>query len=323
MISRPCPLRRFARAAAIAFIVAAGAGVGWWLVVDTDREMRSQVLIQAQVAAAVINSEAVQSLTGTDADAASPNYLKLKGQLASIRAADPKCRFVYLLGQKADGRVFFFVDSEPVGSAEESPPGQPYQEISPADLQVFRTETACVTGPAKDRWGTWVTALVPLHDLRSNRLTAVLGMDIDARDWAWNVASRAAFPHGALLILSLSLLAGILMALTSAARAARRPGPHPSPTGQDRSTVPAMAAAFTLPRLLIGMAGLSVAFLAVVLYQTIHWSHRHIDQTAQKQAALAVAFNAALRNYIAEHVRPELEKRVRPGEFILEAMSTS
>lgn len=323
IISRPCPLRRFARAAAIVFIVAAGAGVGWWLVVDTDREMRSQVLIQAQVAAAVINPEAVQSLTGTDADAASPTYLKLKEQLASIREADPKCRFVYLLGQKADGRVFFFVDSEPVGSPEESPPGQPYQEISAADLQVFRTETACVTGPTKDRWGTWITALVPLHDLRSNRLTAVLGVDIDARDWAWNVASRAAFPNGVLLILSLGLLAAILMALTSAARAARRPGPHPSPTGQERSTVPAMAEAFTLPRLLIGMAALSVAFLAVVLYQTIHWSRKHIDQTAQKQAALAVAFNAALRDYIAEHVRPEMEKRVRPGEFIPETMSTS
>lgn len=323
MKSLSFPNLRHARAAAIALIVAAGAGIGWWLIVDTDRAMRSQVLSQAQVAAGAINLESVQSLTGTDADAASPTYRELKEQLASIRAADPKCRFVYLLGQKADGRVFFFADSEPAGSPEESPPGQAYQEISPADLQVFRTKTARVTGPAKDRWGTWVTALVPLHDLRTNRLTAVLGMDIDARDWTWTVASRTAFPNGVLLTLSLSLLTAILLALTSARRGSGAPGVHRTETPQEPCTVPALAEAFTLPRLLIGMAALSVAFLAVVLYQTIHWSRKHIDQTAQKQAALAVAFNAALRDYIAEHVRPEMEKRVRPGEFIPEAMSTS
>ncbi len=310
-------------AAAITLIVAGGTALGWWLVVETDQELRSQILLQARTAAGAINAEALQALNGSENDAASAQYRILKKQLASIREADPKCRFVYLMGQKSDGRVFFFADSEPAGSPDESPPGQIYQEISPEDRDIFRTKTARVTGPASDRWGTWVTALVPLNDPMSGRLTAVLGMDVDARDWNRNVAARAAFPNGVLLLLSLCLLAAITIALSAARRNAGRSGASLIATASEAPTAPTLAEKLTMSRLLLGMGLLGVAFLAVVLYQTTHWSWEHINRTAQHEAALAVALNSALRDYVAEHIRPELEKRVQSGEFIPEAMSSS
>jgi len=310
-------------ATAIALIVACGAGLGWLLIVETDRALRSQVLLQARLVAGAINAEALRTLSGTEDGAASPQYRLLKEQLAAIRAADPKCRFVYLMGQRTDGQVFFFADSEPSGSKEESPPGQIYHEISPEDLEVFRTKTARVTGPARDRWGTWVTALVPLNEPLSERLMAVLGMDVDAHDWMWLVASQAAFPNGVLLLFSLSLLVAITLALNATRRNAGRPRSRPIEMGPATRTAPSLAEIPTTSRLLLGMGSLGVAFLAVVLYQTVRWSREHINRTAQNEAALAVAFNSALRDYVSEHIRPEMEKRVQSGEFIPEAMSTS
>jgi len=71
------------------------------------------------------------------------------------------------------------------------------------------------------------------------------------------------------------------------------------------------------------MGVLAVIFLAVVLLQTWCWTCRHIDDTAARQARLAVEFGKTLRDYVGTYVRPEMEKRVEPGEFIPEAMSTS
>ncbi len=75
--------------------------------------------------------------------------------------------------------------------------------------------------------------------------------------------------------------------------------------------------------LLVGLAFLGVAFVATLLFQTDHWTNEHINSMADEQTRLAVAFDRALRDYIAQHVRPEVEKRLPPGDFIPEAMSTS
>ncbi len=74
---------------------------------------------------------------------------------------------------------------------------------------------------------------------------------------------------------------------------------------------------------LLGMGLLAILFLTVVLLQTWCWTCRHIDDTAGRQARLAVEFGKSLRDYVGRYVRPEMEKRVHPGEFIPEAMSTS
>ncbi|WP_028325550.1 PAS domain-containing hybrid sensor histidine kinase/response regulator [Desulfatirhabdium butyrativorans] len=175
-------------------LVVLGVLFSAWMVRRADIELRSDILLQARMIGRSINAERVQLLTGTNADEISPDYLRLKQQLAGVCSANPKFRFVYLMGRKADGAVFFFVDSEPQGSKDESPAGQIHVEAS-ADLRhVFDTGTGMVEGPVTDRWGTWITALVPLTDAGSGKLIAVLGMDIDAREWKWDVAEKSALP---------------------------------------------------------------------------------------------------------------------------------
>jgi len=95
------------------------------------------------------------------------------------------------------------------------------------------------------------------------------------------------------------------------------------PDHADRRTATPQAGRYTSAGPLLGMGVLGVIFLGVVLLQTWCWTCRHIDETAGRQAHLAVEFGKSLRNYVGKYVRPEMEKRVHPGEFIPEAMSTS
>ena len=182
-------------------IVAAGALFIWWSVVRADRAMRSETLQQARLAARAVNLQHVQALSGTAADIGTSAYWRLKEQLASNRSANSKCRFMGLMGRKPDRTVFFFVDSETPYSKDYSPPGQVYEE-APEDCQrVFDAKTEAAVVLATDRWGVWISPLVPITDPQTGTVIAVLGMAIDARDWKWAVAARAALPVGLILML--------------------------------------------------------------------------------------------------------------------------
>ncbi|MBT3291663.1 MAG: hypothetical protein HN380_30245, partial [Victivallales bacterium] len=202
-------------------ILVTGTLFTWWLANRADHEMRRDMLRQAHLVAQAVNDEHVKALSGTEADLEKPEYGRLKKQLASVREANEKCRFLYLMGRKDDGAVFFYVDSEPADSEDCSPAGQVYEEASEDARHVFDTATALVEGPVPDRWGTWVTALVPLADPATGDLIAVLGMDVDARTWRSSMAARAALPVGLMLL----LLIGIVAALFISGRTPASPKP--------------------------------------------------------------------------------------------------
>ncbi len=191
-------------------IFVAGTFFTWWTVTQTDRKMRESLLLETHLVARSVDFNHLRSLSGTAADLDNPHYLRLKEQLTAVRSANPLCRFVYFMGRKADGSVFFFVDSEPVHSKDYSPPGQPYTEVSENYRRVFDSKIATVEGPVTDRWGMWVSALDPVIDPKTNTLIAVLGMDIDARVWKWNVAAKVAQPVGFMLVLLIGLATGFI-----------------------------------------------------------------------------------------------------------------
>jgi hypothetical protein len=84
----------------------------WWSVAKSERIMRDELLARARLMASSVSMERVRSLSGTKSDLGLPAYLRLKEQLASIHVANPKCRFVYLMGRRPDGVFFFYADSE-------------------------------------------------------------------------------------------------------------------------------------------------------------------------------------------------------------------
>ncbi len=210
-------LRLLPALAALALIV----GTAGLAVRRADRVLRADLLRQTRLVALAMDFESIQALSGTEADLGSPDYRRLKEQLTAVRSAGSQCRFVYLMGRKADGAIFFFVDSEPSGSRDYSPPGQLYEEVSAGFRRVFDARIEVVEGPVADRWGVWVSALVPLVDPLNGAVVAVLGMDIDAGVWKWDVAARAAPPVGLLLV----LLIGAAAALAATRRVEASPKP--------------------------------------------------------------------------------------------------
>ena len=205
-------------------IVAFGLAWAWWAAQSADRELREDLLREAHLLVQGLNKDRIKALTGTEVDLESPVYQRLKRQLAAVRESNEKIRFVYLMGlasedhgQFKDGKgkgIFFFADSEPGGSPHESPPGSFFDESPPGLLDVFQRNAPAVEGPVTDRWGTWFSAWVPIHDSFTilpgttaqdggGSPIAVLGMDVAAHEWKRDMF-RAAVPA---LLLTLALLA--------------------------------------------------------------------------------------------------------------------
>ena len=113
---------------AVAAILVAGSLGTWWTARRADCEMREDLLQQAQMVAQTMNAERIKALSGTEADLPSPVYQRLKDQLIAVRQMNEKCRFISLVGRKANGEIFFFLDSESADSKDCSPAGQIYTE---------------------------------------------------------------------------------------------------------------------------------------------------------------------------------------------------
>jgi PAS domain S-box-containing protein len=202
-------------------VLAVGGAAAWWSVHQTDRQMRLDALNQATSIAGAIDPGLVQALTLSAGDLGTPAYERLKDQLRTVRAHDPRYRFVYLLGRTDDGSIAFCVDSEAADSPDCSPPGQIYPEASDACRRAFSARQPEVDGPIDDRWGTWVTPLVPIRHPRGSSVAsldasaasvgtgsvvAVLGLDIEAGDWNRALLS-ATLPAGLTTLALLVILA--------------------------------------------------------------------------------------------------------------------
>ena len=177
----------------LVFILVTGL-FSWVTGIYNDRAMRGELVKKSQLLASMINVDQLSKLTASDADLDLEEYLTLKEQLALAVQSVPRGRFLYLTGRHSDGNIFFYVDNESIGSEDESPPGQIYDEASDDFREIFVTARSVIEGPFTDRWGTWVTALSPVVDQRTGQVVAVLGLDVSARDWYWDVAARGAIP---------------------------------------------------------------------------------------------------------------------------------
>lgn len=274
-------------------VIAMGALFSWWIAKRADSEMREILLTQAHLVSRAINIERIKALTGSEADLNSPQYVWLKEQLAAVRSVSPKYRFFYLMGRRNDGKVFYFVDNEPPTSKDCSPPGQVYDEASEELKRLFDTAEAFVEGPLTDRWGTYVSALVPLSDPERGVL-AILGMDIEARDWRWSVASQAALP--ALLTMLTLFLGSSLFVLQQANQSirARESALRASET-QYRSLITEMNQGLAVHELIVDESGTPV-------------DYRFIDVNESYERLTGLKRDAIIGKTVLE-VLPRLEKK--------------
>lgn len=195
----------------VAITAAALAVTIAWLWRDAERTQREAWLKHAYLLQQALPAGLDEKLTGTAADLGTPAYLQLKNRLARLRADSPDCRFVYLIGRRPDRTIFFYADSEPVGSTAESPAGQIYPE-SVKGMQNAFFGSGQTDGPYRDSYGNWVSAFAPLPG-SSDGVRAVLGVDIAASQWYSNIALQLlpSVALGIMVLLSAGMIAYALL----------------------------------------------------------------------------------------------------------------
>ena len=205
------------------FLVGLGAwlGVAYLSLRHVDRSMRKELIEQTRVLSQAIDPRHIESLTGTESDIHNKNYLRLKEQMGAIASAHSQCRFLYLLGRMNNGALYIMADNVPIGRADEAPAGMPYGDAPPSFSSVFENDQPITEGPYSDRWGSFVSAQIPVHSFENHRLVAAFGMDFDARDWQWEVAARTAPPLALLALILIFGLTSLRLALTRADNSSR------------------------------------------------------------------------------------------------------
>jgi len=151
-----------------------------WIKIET--EAYNNIMQIARSIEISIRLDDLQTLEATPDDINKPQYRILKSMLIDIIRVNPKARFAYIYTLKND-KIFFYADSEPEHSKDYSPPGQEYTEAKSEDKQPFFDGKELITRPLTDRWGTWISVLIPVKDEVTGKTMAVFGMDFDANFW--------------------------------------------------------------------------------------------------------------------------------------------
>ena len=153
-----------------------------------EKMSSDEALVLAKSLEALINPEHLASFSGNDEDLLNPDYSIVKSNLERLTQTENQIHFAYII-EESDGNIIFLVDSEPSNSIDYSPPGQIYTEADAATYESFLSGDAVLTDPSADRWGTWISALVPIKNPDTGSTIAVFGIDFAASEWyslIWN-----------------------------------------------------------------------------------------------------------------------------------------
>ncbi len=168
-----------------------------------ENQARRFFLSQAELVAAAVDPSDVASFSGTDSELKTAAYKRTLQRLTRIKQTMPDVRFVYLM-RLQDQQVHFIFDTENIHSKDYSPPGEVYDNPSPALKDIFVHGKSFEEGPFTDSWGNWVSAHAPIYDPHSGKVIAISGIDINAQTWQ---------RHIQIYQLSCALISGLLICL--------------------------------------------------------------------------------------------------------------
>ncbi len=171
-----------------------------------NQQERRNLRTLAETAAAGLSIEYITTLTRTERDLTSPAYAELHRNLATIKTIR-KANCAYIFGLQG-ATVIFLADAEVPDSKSFSAPGEVYSDATPALLRAFTDGKAFVEGPTPDDYGIWVSGLAPITNPETNQVIAVLGVDIDARDYLATLETYRRYGLSLTLLGCLLLLIG-------------------------------------------------------------------------------------------------------------------
>ncbi len=168
---------------------------------------------------------------GLDTPPDDPRYLSMINAEIRWLAVNRSVADIYTMRMRPDGKIAFLVDSETdydhdgriEGKRESRTPiGEVFPQATPHLLNAFKGKVMFDAIPYTDRWGTWVSAYVPMRD-QTGRVESVLGVDYPASGWLRDIAwHRLAMLGSALVLIAILLSSTAGMELLRAEIARRR-----------------------------------------------------------------------------------------------------
>ncbi len=150
--------------------------------IQFQKSASSEAINLAQSVEALVHPEHIALLSGNLEDMEKPEYYSAKYSLMRFVKTAADIRFAYIYREK-NGDIVFLVDSEPEDSSYYSPPGQINDEATAEDMEPLLTGKTTLTEPSTDRWGTWISVLVPIQNPSNGKIIAVFGVDYSASLW--------------------------------------------------------------------------------------------------------------------------------------------
>ena len=151
----------------------------WFRYVDIAAD---EALKLVQSLESIFHPEHIAELTGSAEDIEKPEYILTKNSLVKLVENTPSIHNAYFLVER-NGRLIFLLDTEPYDSPYFVSPGQIFEEADSMYLKPFKTGETVLTEPMSDRWGRWISALVPVRDPSDQNIISVLGIDFSASEW--------------------------------------------------------------------------------------------------------------------------------------------
>ena len=185
----------------------------FYLAKSQDAEMRDNLIVYARTIEQSIDWRPHANHLNTSPSALKETDLaQLKLQLNSACKANKNCHFIYLLyaqNQHNKPQVRFLLDASSQPPSEISHLGDSFAEASDSLKQGLQNRKALVEGPVTDRWGTWVSAHVPISTTAKTPNFVMLGIDVAASNWHQQVYKKIIAPT-MITLFFLIVLAGLI-----------------------------------------------------------------------------------------------------------------
>jgi signal transduction histidine kinase/DNA-binding NarL/FixJ family response regulator len=221
--------RRETRISMLSWVLLIGIlAPGWVLVNDAGvhERIRLQKMIQgfAPTYAHELEQMGHQDIT-LHTPPNDPAYLAMIAAQIRWLKANPYVSDIYTFRKRADGLVMLIVDSETDYDSDgkylspresRTQIGEIYPEATKALDRAFYGEAVFDAEPVTDRWGTWISAYVPMYG-DSGEVESVLGVDFDAKQWL--VAQAQARTNAMVLLVVVIVILVASASVTSILRA--------------------------------------------------------------------------------------------------------
>lgn len=191
----------------VAFIVLVG---GLYITRESVRDRES--FMKQHLRATTVNlvhsfhKEHIEKLTFTADDAESPYFQRITNQIRNYSLFSG-IHGIYTLKER-EGEFYFGPESFLPDDPFYSEPGTQYQNPPSGLTNVFNEQVTLVTPPYTDEYGSFVSCFSPLLTMDGNGIMMVVGVDIEQKEWEFQLYKVKIVPLAVTLVLLFIIIAG-------------------------------------------------------------------------------------------------------------------